>query len=41
MDVHLMLELEHLSVDKKKWLNKLIEESVRDLFKKYLSFLVL
>jgi len=30
-----MLELEHLSVDEQKWLNELIEESHRDLLKKY------
>ncbi len=35
LDVHLILELEHLSVDEQKWLNELIEESVRDLLKKY------
>ncbi len=30
-----MLELKHLSMDEKKWLNKLIEESLRDLSKTY------
>jgi hypothetical protein len=35
LDVHLMRDLEHLSVDEQKWLNDLVEEAVRDLLKKY------
>ena len=35
LDVHLMRDLEHLSVDEQKWLNELTEEAIRDLLKKY------
>ncbi len=35
LDVNLMRELEHLSVDEQKWLNELIEEAIKDLLKKY------
>jgi hypothetical protein len=30
-----MREVEHLSVDERKWLNELTEEAIRDLLKKY------
>ena len=35
LDQVLMRELKHLAVDEEKWLNDLVEEAVRDLFKKY------
>lgn len=35
LDLHLMKEIEHLSVDEEKWLNELVEEGLRDLLKKY------
>ena len=35
LDPQLMREIEHLSVDERKWVNELTEEALRDLFKKY------
>ena len=35
LDLHLMRELEHLTVDQQRFLNELVEEAVRDLLKKY------
>ena len=35
LDLHLMRELEHLTVDERRFLNEMVEEAIRDLLKKY------
>jgi hypothetical protein len=35
LDPALMKELQFLAVDKERWVNDLIDESIRDLLKKY------
>ncbi|MCS6262400.1 MAG: hypothetical protein H8K11_01485 [Nitrospira sp.] len=35
LDPALMKELQYLAVDKERWVNDLIDESIRDLLKKY------
>jgi hypothetical protein len=35
LDQALMKELQHLSVDEEQRMNKLVEEGIRDLLKKY------
>jgi len=35
LDLHLMREVEHLTVDQQRFLNELVEEALRDLLKKY------
>jgi len=35
LDPALMKELQYLAVDKDRWINDLIDESIRDLLKKY------
>ena len=35
LDLHLMREIEHLTVDQQRFLNELVEEALRDLLKKY------
>jgi hypothetical protein len=35
LDQGLMKELNHLAVDEDRWVNELVEESIRDLLKKY------
>ena len=37
LDPALMKELQYLAVDKDRWVNDLIDESIRDLLKKYAS----
>jgi hypothetical protein len=35
LDQLLMKELNHLAVDKDRWVNDLIDEAIRDLLRKY------
>lgn len=35
LDQALMRELNHLAVDKERWVNDLVDEAIRDLLKKY------
>lgn len=35
LDLHLMQDLEHLTVDERRFLNEMVEEAIRDLLKKY------
>ena len=35
LDPALMLQVQHLALDKDKWANELVEEALQDLLKKY------